>query len=328
MGRAQLDGPAAATAAKSRPDSEHRAAGENIATAETPVAETGEGNDDPCGDDQQQAPAESFKLSATWSEEEQQPSISQLVVDTGVSIDLALEDPVLLDLPCDSPAAVVPGEPEEAVQADEGISPAVAEPPTGESALSPALSPTMKGTKRESKEASQARVKLQKELEEAKLKAEQEKNDKRSVDILGSYYSALTAELGSSRYLEGKLNSSQKSRFSLSKDFEIKGLDELLGINSDPMVTTDAAEAVNILDWRRFSMSRALQLQNCDKKTLPAITVPKIKLKGFTVQSTNRKRPSGGKFGSNTLLVVPSVEEDKVLERCSYLEAHLKYSTK
>jgi len=87
----------------------------------------------------------------------------------------------------------------------------------------------------------------------------------------------------------------------------------------------DADIAVSeILDWRNFSMRSAINLQNEGKKILPMVNVPKTRLKGYN-RISDVKRPSGGKFGCDTLLFSPPSmegEEPANVEVSSYLNVH------
>ena len=82
----------------------------------------------------------------------------------------------------------------------------------------------------------------------------------------------------------------------------------------------------SILDWRKFSLSKGVQLQNAEKRFLPRVSVPKAKMKGYSAPKSIKRTSSTGKFGSDTLLYRPELRERVEITPCSYLEASLKYA--
>jgi len=108
-----------------------------------------------------------------------------------------------------------------------------------------------------------------------------------------------------------------------------KDRDELVDLLCIDNSKMDASDVDDILNWRKYSMETALRLQNADKKSLPTVTVPKIHIKGCTQEvSIRSKRQSSGKFGSNTLLIVPGEQGPQQVKPSSYLEVFKKSQTK
>jgi hypothetical protein len=105
-------------------------------------------------------------------------------------------------------------------------------------------------------------------------------------------------------------------------------LAELFRVNGK---SSNINEIEDILSWREFSMQTARKLQDEDKKSLPTVNVPRIRLKGCVREvSVRAKRQSGGKFGSNTLLISPGAQDEffQNLKPSSYLEVFKKSQTK
>ena len=86
----------------------------------------------------------------------------------------------------------------------------------------------------------------------------------------------------------------------------------------------------DIIEWRKLTLASAVGIQNSAKSFLPRVSVPKTKFKGLHAPDRLIKIPTGGKFGSDTMLYKPEDNgEDEKIEVTppSYLEASLMNAT-
>ena len=187
--------------------------------------------------------------------------------------------------------------------------------------------------------------------------------DEYTLSVLKNYERAISLEDQSSKYLEGKDKSNTKSRFNLRREARIKHSDSsdelfcqkmttretmdslvallkgeedvdapgnaILGLSNEEREDEDGIE--DIVGWRKLTLSSAVDIQNSAKSFLPRVSVPKTKFKGLHAPQRLIKIPTGGKFGSNTMLFKPAYEGEDMkidLKPPSYLEASLLNATR